>query len=266
MRTLIPLLLLACLAYAGWYYWQAYTDTPLREKLLLAEARDMRQVTVHERAQEGSFQLRKTEEGDWVVNREYTQVRDQSSRVRSLIGKLAALRTDSTVANFDPRGSYRFSVASETYGEEVLSLTVAPDGLGLALVERTGDAFAVPAAAVSDILQHLRFEYYRERRLLRLAAERVDSVVVRYGDSLLWRMDPADLPTAAQAFLAPAAAPYADYFDEIAHQDRYHASIRLYDGDSAHVVTAYLDSLWPRPYVLVGQDFPRRYLAADSLR
>ncbi|MEM9258769.1 MAG: hypothetical protein AAGA62_03920 [Bacteroidota bacterium] len=268
MRTLIPLLLVACLGYAGWYYWQEYTDVPLKEKLLLATSNQIDRIVVHEQRGEAPFTIRKlTETEGWVISREHQELLDQSAKAATLMQALVQLTTDSVMdTKISEESHYSLSVFSEEHGQEKLQFALTPSGLGLASLAKGGDIFAVPSAPLKQIFPLLRFEYYRERRLLNVAAERVDSITALHHDSLLWRAEPEAVSALAQTYIAPAAAPFADYFDEIAHQDRYYATLRLFAAGKAHEVFAYRDSLWPQVYVLVGQDYPRRYLALDSLR
>ncbi|MEO0734136.1 MAG: hypothetical protein AAFZ52_14970 [Bacteroidota bacterium] len=269
MRTLLPLLLLACLAYAGWYYWQQYNDQPVRAALLLAAAEDIIRVQISERPNEAAFELRNADVTEaWVVNREHTQLRDQSTVIQNFLTQLTGLETDSIAHNFViEEKQYVLVVHSTTYGEEALQFALPPEGPALARRTKSGDIFALPRQTVAALLPYLRFDHYREPRLLNLAAAGVDSIVARQRDSLLWQMNHSDsLPVLAQTFIAPASAPYADYFDEIADQEKYYATLQLFANGQPHVVTIFRDSLWPQPYVLVGEDFPRRYLAADTLR
>ncbi|MEM6771508.1 MAG: hypothetical protein AAF597_13075, partial [Bacteroidota bacterium] len=140
-----------------------------------------------------------------------------------------------------------------------------PSGNLLATTPKTGDVYYLNPASAKGIMQSLRFDHFREPRLLNLTHEQVDSIVVSYHDSLLWKTDTANLALLAQHLLAPAAAPYADHFDEIAHRDRYCADLDLYFSGKAHRIQAYRDSLWPQPYVLVGEDYPRRYLGFEQI-
>lgn len=268
MRTLIPLLLLGCLGYAGWYYWQEYTDVPLKEKLLLATSEQIDHILVHEQRGEAQFTVRRFSETDgWVISREHQELLDQSEKAEALAVALAQLKTDSVMSGkFREESHYSLSVFSDAYGEEKVLMALPPEGPAVVSLAKGGDVFAVPARLLQQLVPMLRFDHYRERRLLHLAADRVDSIIALHHDSLLWRAAPEAVPALAKSYIAPAAAPFADYFDEIAHQDRYHATLRLYANGQAHDIMAYQDSLWPQVYVLTGQDFPRRFLALDSLR
>lgn len=265
MRTLAPFILLACLGYAAWYYWQAYTDRPLTEHVLLASPAEISSVTVQPWSTPLPFTVTRNEAGGWVVRQGTIQVLDQAEKAEAFVEALGALRTDSVAQRFPAEELSLLTVHSEAHGAETFALARPLVGPALLRVEATGDVFALPDAALKPLLPALDFGYYRERRLLRLAPARVDSIVAWQRDSFLWRLDGPAAAQHAPTFIAPADAPYADHFDEIAHQDRYHATIILYAAGQPHTVTAFQDALWEPPFVLLGTDFPRRYLGLDSL-
>ncbi|MBC6996753.1 hypothetical protein QWY85_04330 [Neolewinella lacunae] len=265
MRTLVPILLLACLGYAAWYYWQAYTDRPLREHVLLASPAEISSVSVQPWSAVQPFTVTRNEAGGWVVREGTIQVLDQAEKAEAFVEALAALRTDSVAQRFPAEELSLLTVHSEAHGAETFALARPLEGPALLRVEATGDVFALPEAALRPLLPALDFNYYRERRLLRLAPARVDSIVAWQRDSFLWRITGPAAALHAPTFIAPADAPYADHFDEIAHQDRYHATIILYAAGQPHRVTVFQDALWQPPWVLVGADFPRRFLGLDSL-
>ena len=261
MRTLLPLLLIALLGYAGWFYWREYTaERPLREALLLTPAEDVREIEVT-RGKYG-FRLLPTGEGNgWMVKRGTTELYDQSDRIRRLIRQLTALRTDSVMRRF-PESNL---VSVRLNDGERIDLHFPTEGTTRARVTATGDVFALNPEGVSGLQNLLRFDTYRGDRLLRLAAETVDSIWAMHHDSLLWRATAAAATRLSPTFIAPATAPYADYFDEIIDREKYHATVTLFAAGQGHRVEVFRDSLWPKPYVLVGEDFPRRYFAIDSL-
>ncbi|MEM1359727.1 MAG: hypothetical protein AAGF89_16100, partial [Bacteroidota bacterium] len=241
---------------------------PLKEKLLLATGDQVDRIVIHEQRGEAPFNIRRlTETEGWVISREHQEILDQSAKAETLVQSLVQLTTDSVMnGKFGEENQYSLSVFSEVHGQEKLQFALTSAGMGLVSLTKGEDVFAVPTADLKQIVPLLRFDHYRERRLLALAAERVDSITALHHDSLLWRAKPETVTALAQTFIAPTAAPFADYFDEIAHQDRYFATLRLFAEGEVHEILAYRDSLWPQVYVLIGQDFPRRYLAVDSLR
>jgi hypothetical protein len=94
---------------------------------------------------------------------------------------------------------------------------------------------------------------------------------VLYHDSLRWRVPQVEVSRLSKTFITPAFSPdepppYADYFDEVMDREKYFATLTLYAVADSHYIEVFRDSQWVRPYVLVGEDFPRRYFALDSLR
>lgn len=266
MRKLIPIVLLGVLIYVGWFYWQEYTDAPLQEKLLLASADEVLAVTVSTKGEPFPFQLDRLEDDDWVVSRDNRQILDQSSRAMDFVRSLTELRTDSVVKSLPDGEFVSLIISSSSYGEERLSIHSGAGGPALARIAGTGDIFALQPEAVTGVLPALDFDHFRGRQLLHLTASSVDSVVATKNDSLLWRLSPPEAPALAKTLLAPAAAPYADYFDEIADRDKYYATLSFFAAGKAHRISVFRDSLWPQPYVLVGDDFPRRYLGVERIR
>lgn len=262
MRTLLPLIALAVLGYTGWYYWQVYTDRPLSEPLLLTEKESLMELKVVSFSEE--FRMFRAEEFGWVVSRGGREVYDQSGRVEELIGLLTSLQTDSVVRHAPAAAGISLELIGADTREKV-DFHFQPGGPLLAQIAATGDAFSLPARYGAPLKRLLNFSSYRSKRLLKADPESIDSVRLDYHDSLLWQPTLAEVGPLSQAFIAPAIAPYADYFDEITDREKYYATLKLYAEGEPHRVDIYRDSLWPRPYVLVGEDFPRTYLAADSL-
>jgi len=265
MRTLIPLILLAIIGYAGWYYWQQYTDKPLKANLITTALPNLNRVSILDGIIEDFELIRIDGTDDWAVKREVTELYDQSEKIRKLLTGLAAIRTDSIMRRFPEEGFISLVLESEGQSESV-DLFFSEIGRHLARRGITGDVFALNATTLRGIQPLLRFESYRERRLLRILPERIDSITAVSNDSLHWKISQPEVALLAKTFIAPAAAPYAEYFDEIMDRDKHFATLNLYAGGEPHQIEVYLDSLWPMPYVLVGNDFPRRFLAVDSLR
>jgi hypothetical protein len=265
MRTLIPLILLAIAGYAGWYYWQQYTDKPLKANLIAMALSDLTQISVTDGVTEDFALIRMEGTENWAVKRDVTELYDQSEKIHTLLAGLAAIRTDSIMRKFPEEGFVSLVLESEG-PSELVDLFFSEEGRHLARRGVTGDVFALNATTLLGIQQLLRFESYRERRLLRILPERVDSITAVSNDSLHWRSSPPEVDLLAKTFIAPAAAPYAEYFDEIMDRDKHFATLNLFADGEPHRIEVYLDSLWPKPYVLVGEDFPRRFLAVDSLR
>jgi hypothetical protein len=268
MRTLIPLILLAVLGYVGWFYWQEYTDRPLSERLLLTDFDEVGRVSIMY-GKEG-FDLLPAENGRWVVKKGIKEIYDQNDQVQQLFTRLAALRTDSVMRRFPVDRFVRLSLTSKGAGPQVqgelVDLYFPTEGPSLARVVTTNDVFALRQTGLREVQRLLYFDTYLGGKTLQLTASQVDSLSAWYYDSLLWRAAPDELPLLSQRFLAPAAAPNADYFDEVMDREKYFATLSLYANGLPHRVEVYQDSAWVKPYVLVGQDFPRRYFALDSLR
>jgi hypothetical protein len=265
MRTLIPLVLLAIAGYAGWYYWQQYTDKPLKANLIAMAMHDLKRVSITDGLTENFALVRMDGTDDWAVKREVTELYDQSEKIQQLLVKLAAIRTDSIMRKFPEEGF--ISLVLESEGQtEAIDVFFSEEGRHLARRGVTGDVFALNAETLRGLQPLLRFESYRERRLLRILPERIDSITAVSNDSLHWVISQPEVALLAKTFIAPAAAPYADYFDEIMDRDKHFATLNLYAGGESHQIEVYLDSLWQKPYVLVGADYPRRFLAVDSLR
>lgn len=266
MRTLIPLLLLAVFSYAGWYYWQDYTDRPLRENILLTDPADITRARVTDAAGDNFQFLRIEGTENWAVKRGITELYDQTPKVLKLLEALAVLRTDSVMRRFPTEGVITIQLEGGALPETLELYLPGPGEAPLARAGAAGDVYALQPASVQGLAALLQFEAYRERRLLNLLAARVDSITATNGDSLLWQLGPPEVTPLAKALIAPAAAPYADYFDEIMHRDKYFATLNFYAQGEPHRIQVFQDSLWPKPFVLVGEDFPRRFLALDNLR
>ncbi|WP_020570477.1 hypothetical protein [Neolewinella persica] len=265
MRTLIPILLLAVLGYTGWYYWEQYTDKPLRANLVATSIADLKQVFITDGVTEDFALVRMEGTEDWAVKREITELYDQSEKVRKLLNGLAGIRTDSIMRSFPEDGFISLVLESEGRSE-LVDLFFSEEGRHLARRGVTGDVFALNATTLGGIQPLLRFENYRERRLLRILPERIDSITAVSNDSIHWKSKLPEAVLLAKTFIAPATAPYAEYFDEIMDRDKHFATLSLFANGEPHRIEVYLDSLWPKPYVLVGEDYPRRFLAVDSLR
>lgn len=266
MRRLIPIVLLGVFIYVSWFYWQEYTDAPLQEKLLLSTADEVSQVRVSAPGQPLPFLLTRLEDKQWVVSRDNRQILDQSARAEDFVRALTELRTDSVVNSLPDRDFTTITLTADAYGKEELRIYAGAGGPALARISGTGDIFALQPEAVTDVLPALSFDHFRGKRLLHLAATSVDSIVATRNDSLLWTLGPAEASELAKTILAPASAPtYADHFDEIADRDKYHATLSLFTAGRPHIITVFRDSLWPQPYVLIGEDFPNRFFAVEKI-
>lgn len=267
MRRLLPVLLLLVLGYVVWFYWQEFTDRPLRQPLLRTDPATVSRMTVGEG--EETFTIAAADRR-WTVRRGNTELYDQDDRVAELLTTLAGLRTDSVVYRFPQRDFSRLALTTPAGGREELDFAFATHGPHRARVVATGDVYALAPAGCLALQRLLRFGAYRGERTVADAVTAVDSVRVWYGDSLAAALPPAAQDRLAAWLMRPArpAAPvrYADYFDEVMDQDKALATYVLYAADGPHRVRVYRDSLWPAPFVIVGEDHPRRYLAADSLR
>lgn len=264
MRKLLLILLPLTGLYAAWFYWQQRADRPLQERLLTVTAGEVSQVIISGKDRDSPLTLTRTETG-WVVAKAPRQVLDQSVRAEALVQRLTDLTTDSVSRRSDLSGGIHITLHDKAERKDEITLYQPPQGTPLARVVATGDVFHLDPAVARYVFPALAFEHYRERRLLHLLPGQVDSIVATRNDSTLWVVDSSVAPISEQ-LLDSQQAGYADYFDEIAHRDRYHADLNFYFSGRAHRVRVYRDSLWPRPYVLVGDDFPRRFIAFERLR
>ncbi|TXF90056.1 hypothetical protein FUA23_07390 [Neolewinella aurantiaca] len=269
MRTLIPLVILAAMAYAGWFYLQSFTDQPLRENLLLTNTNTLRELKVTNDRR--GFRIFRGEEGGWIVKQDAIELYDQSEAADRLIEILNNLQTDSVMRRSSAVHGPSVILVGEGGQREELSFRFPLQGPPVVQVGATGDLFALPASVREPLEKMLCFDAYRGRRSLEVATEKVDSITVSFHDSLLWRVPAEEVPRLAKTFVAPATAPddlpaYADYFDEVMDREKYFATIRLFAVADTHNIEVFRDSQWIKPYVLVGEDYPRTYFGIDSLR
>jgi hypothetical protein len=257
------------MAYAGWYYVQPLTTTPLQENLLLTDTETLRELRVA--TETNTFRIFPAETGNWVVKQGALELYDQTYAVEELIGLLDGLRTDSVEQSFPPEPGPEVSLLGPGEQREVLSFRFPAGSPPVVRVEATGDVFALPGKVSKPLQKMLSFDTYRGKSSLAILPSEVDSITVKHRDSLLWRVPLADVPRLSKAFIAPAAAPngppaYADYFDEVMDRDKYFATLTLHALGGKHYIEVFRDSQWVKPYVLSGDDHPRRYFALDSLR
>lgn len=269
MRTLIPIVLFAALAYAGWFYLQSFTGAPLHERLLLTDTGTLRELSVANA--EGGFRMFRPEKRGWVVKQDAIECYDQADAVEELVRLLKDLKTDSVMHYFPPESGPDVTLVGPGDRLEVLSFRFPAGSPPVVRVGATGDVFALSAKVSRPLQRMLRFETYRGKTSLAILPVEVDSIAVKFQDSLLWNVPIADVPRLSKAFVAPAAAPdgspaYADYFDEVMDRDKYFATLHVYALGGTHRIEVFRDSQWVRPYVLSGDDYPRRYFALDSLR
>lgn len=269
MRTLIPIVIFAALAYAGWFYLQPYTSGPLREQLLLTDTGNLHELTVTN--DKRTYRIFLTEKDNWVVKQGAVELYGQSYLVDELIRFLGNLKTDSVMFRFPAEPGPDVSLLGPEEQLEVLSFRFPAGSPPVVRVGATGDVFALPNSVSRPLQRMLRFETYRGKRSLAIEPTEVDSISVSYHDSLLWRVPPAEVPRLSKALIAPAAAPngvppYADYFDEVMDREKYFATLTLHALGGRHHIEVFQDSQWVKPYVLSGDDYPRRYFAIDSLK
>ena len=266
------MLLLAGVIYAGWYYLSAATNRPIRVPLIADSRVAISKVIVGSRSPE--FQLERgdvtdTGEDRWVVSRKQKLLYGQDGRIRRLLEDLTTAVSDSLVTGSPNRTLERRVVELRGPGyREVFTFYFGQDPAGAVFVQfdGAGATLALPATANRWLREYFTFDAYREPRLLNVSPEAVDSIFVMRRDSILWGITAGDMRQAAQRFIASNTAAYADHFDEIAHQDRAFATIELYTQGTPRQIQVFRDSLWPQPYVLVGEDYPRRSLGYASLR
>ncbi|MTB52853.1 hypothetical protein [Lewinella sp. W8] len=270
MRSVIPFVLLVCALYAGWIYWQRYTDVPLQERLLRFTDQEVRSLTVAPWRQQ-SFTLDLTEAGVWVITREALQFPAPPRKVNQLIEQLTSMRTDSVVrADFPEENIHRLTLSNGTE-EEDLRLYFSPEGDAWASVGIARDVFALHPRAVAPIRRALHFNHYRDRRLLNERTTLADSVYLRFTDSLRQvqfglQLGPEDERSFLDSLLEPRGSVFADNFDEVTQRSKQFAvlDLTLPNGQQKRL-SIYRDTLWDKPFILVSPDFPRRYLAIDSL-
>ena len=274
MRTLLFLCLLIAIGYATYYYVGLANSDPLRIPLLRENLRqDVKRIQILPRGP-GEFLMRldQGDDGQWIVSKDQKLIYDQSARVRGLLADLANTVSDSVVTGSAARLRERTVVTLDirtSTGREVISLAFA-DATSTSVYAWFGSSsnlLCLPPSTNAWLKGYLTFDAYRERRLLDLNPAAVDSIVAIGADTtLLYHSRPSELPDLATYFIAPAFSQHADFFDEIAHQDRHFGQVLLYANGQPKSITVYHDSLWAQPYVLVGEDYPRRFLGYDALR
>ena len=274
MRTLLFLCLLIAATYATYYYVGLGSDEPLRIPLVRADLRqNIKRIQIKPRGP-GEFLMRldQGDNGQWIVSKDQKLIYDQSARVRGFLTDLANTVSDSVVTGSAARLRDRRLVTLDIHsgtGREVINLAFADDTSSpvYAWFESSSNLLCLSPSTNAWLKGYLTFDAYRERRLLDLNPAAVDSIVALGTDNtLLYRSHPSELPDLATHFIAPAFSQHADYFDEIAHQDRRFGQVLLYADGQPKTITVYHDSLWAQPYVLVGEDYPRRFLGYDALR
>ena len=268
MRNLVLALIIFAVGYSTWYYGARLFSNPVEYPLFLTGREEVTKVIVGEGNDQFEF-IRGTE-NEWVVARGQRISYDRPAKVDSFLTLLFNTRSNLSSQERDylsyPTTS-RIEIAGPGGRERVtLYIPTNPATAVVASHATSGAVLSLPPITRRWRGEYLHFDAYRERRLVDLDPASVDSIHTYRGDSLLHKVAPLALGTTAPYFIAPALAPYADYFDEIAHRDREYGRVELYAGDAVKTITVYRDSLWPQPYVLVGKDYPRRFLGYDALR
>jgi hypothetical protein len=270
MRKAIPIVLLACLLYVGWIYWQRSTEVPLQERLLRFTDHEVRSLKITPRRGQ-PFTLELTEAGRWVITREALQLPAPPRRVNQLIEQLTSMRTDSVVREEFPEEGIHRLILSNGVEEETLRLYFSPEGEARASVGIARDVFALHPRTVAPIRRALSFNHFRDRRLLDERTALADSVTLTFVDSTLqlshgFSTGGERVRALVTYFREPEGASFADNFDEVRQRKNQFAEL-LFSSPSRPEkrVSIYRDTLREQPFVLVSPDFPRRYLALDSL-
>lgn len=268
MRKLILLLSLFAVGYACWFYTSQYSNEPLRVPLLQLDAEEVTSIEISGTNQ--NFQLIKGENDSWVVSQDQRLLYHREKKVGELLHLLKTTLSDSLM--LAPAGGGNIEMilleVKTAVTSELVSLvfTAEPSTPVMAKLGDPATFLAYPSHLHAWRKEYLRFDSYRERRLLDVSPADVDSIIVYKNDSILWGINTGDLRQSAARLIVPEAASYADHFDEISFRDREYATIKLFVGNQPKQITVYRDSLWPRPFVLVGEDYPRRFLGYDALR
>ncbi|OAV42622.1 hypothetical protein [Lewinella sp. 4G2] len=271
MSRLISLLFFVAVAYGAWFYLKDYSRGPVEVRLVQADLDDISRISLLPKdGRSELFRLQRGEGNQWMATRKQRLLLDRDGKIARFVDMLASVTSDSTIRKLPKGEDYRtVEIRIRAQGEEEgfsLHFTRSAQLPVYASWAEAEEVLALPPSLNAWREEYLHFDAYRERRLLNLLATEVDSISVLKQDSLLWGINIGDLSATAQRFIAPAAAPHADYFDEIAHRDREFAKIKLYHGAAYKTITVYRDSLWPSPFVLNGEDYPRRFLGYDALR
>lgn len=269
MRKAVLFVLLASLLYAGWIYWQRYTDVPLRERLLRFADYEVRSVEVFP-WRERAFRLELTEAGAWVITREALQLPAPPRRVDQLIEELTSMRTDSVIRESFPEERIHRLIISNGQAEEHLRLHFSPEGEAWASVGVAQDVFALHPRSVAPIRRALRFDHFRDRRLLDDRSGQANTLRVVFRDSVRQLAHGFSLAgDSCRSFIADFTEPtaeFADNFDEVTQRHNRFATLELsLPGGEEKRVSIYRDTMRASPFVLVSPDFPRRFLARDSL-
>lgn len=300
MRRLLPILLIACVAYAAWYALRDRLDAPLRGPAIMSAPQDVRWVSID--GPEEDIRLEKGGDGRWTVSRERLVLFGQDERIERFLSDVCALRTDSVLTE-PPYGARRYRIGlHRAEGTEILELLLPANAeVPAALrIGRGGDVYALADDLRAWPRRYLRFDAYRELRLRPAGAPAPDSLRFRpaadslaegwswtFGDSTKRGSPPDTTPSTIAPMnagplarlLAPARrrpnetnAPgmnevgYADFFDEIRHADRFFGTVTLYAGADSSRIRVFRDSAWARPYVVVSDAYPRRFLSMPALR
>lgn len=268
MRRLILLLLLATGAYTVWFYTIGLNDSGKYLPLIRTELSTVDKIVVAGKAH--AFKLQRAENGEWLAVREQKILFKQNAQVDSFFSALELAVADSVLTNVQTKPSWTvvdLTFPAKSSPEKLrFHFPVDQSRPVYAQLEGGEDYLVLAPTFHRWRTDFLDFDGYREMRLLDLSPNSVDSLYVLKKDSILWGVNSGELAATASRFIVPAAAHYADHFDEIRHQDRAYATIKLYAGDGTKTVTVYRDSLWPQPFVLVGEDYPRRFLGYERLR
>jgi len=237
--------------------------------LLLTDTGSLHELTVTN--DKRTYRIFLAEKDNWVVKQGAIEIYGQSYAVEELVRMLGNLRTDSVMHRFPPEPGPDVSLLGPGTEREVLNFRFPAGSPPVVRVEATGDVYALPNSVSRPLQRMLRFETYRGKRSLAIEPAEVDSITVSYHDSLLWRVDTTEVLRLSKTFIAPATAPdgppaYADYFDEVMDREKYFATFTLHALGGKHRIEVFQDSQWVKPYVLAGDDYPRRYFAIDSIR
>ncbi len=269
MRKLLFLLALLGLTYAGWQ-WLYPGDAPTR--LIdrpVFQLRDSRPEVTVSHANGSSFRLLPAgADGGYLAIRGAIQATGIDDRASGLLRELRNLRIDSLSRGGRPFGESVHLELSGANERERVEFIFPLRGEGPVVAAYFGqpDYFAL-APTKRDLRPLLEFDHFRDRRLTRVNHNNrgADSILLVRGDSMRVRLRGKVGAEAVMEIIAPASAPFADFFDELEFADRRLGDLLVYQDSQPHRVGLYRDSSWLRPYVLASRIYPRRYLSVDSL-
>lgn len=287
MKRIIPYLLLFGLLYGAWWYWQQRPKPPLKARILPYEMAAINRVFLWPKGkEEGSFELSRVDDNEWVAENERRSITGQNEQVQQLLATLLAIESQGLVTDERLLGKtllrLRLDIGSTAFSQEntaairseELVFYAAPDTFPddsyLLRVNDLADVYRIEEFPLQELATS--FDDYRNHLLLDLNdLPRIDSVSWwRASDStrlLLMDRSTADsslLDSVYTAWSPRLENDFADYFGEIRDQNSL-LGIYLFFGPTptdSISVALYENESWPKPYVAKGNG--KEYFAIEA--